>query len=343
MDKRFSAALAAALLVWQTYPLGCAAESLGNLVFPDNQALGVLFQVRTRTGKNLDVPRNILQCGIDFSSDDLSENSKQVADIIELSPSLDKLRSLKDRVNLNDKSVDGLSARLDYYEALLQAEEILADADRSVDYVLAEIAAERGLNSEILATYRTSAGRKAQWAGWASAFTNGALWSVCEAYEIPTSKRPRYAIPSGILGIIAGVVPSAFSLYAIRAAGGSSHEEQKQPNMLAQVLELSPDKETKFPNPVWKFLNSVPPGDQEGKTRKQQILERWQADKNIPGYTENLDGEKVEQLAGTAPVSRVNIAVLETRDVMLTQLSGEVWKMKKMLYELSTAVRKLRV
>jgi hypothetical protein len=110
--------------------------------------------------------------------------------------------------------------------------------------------------------------------------------------------------------------------------------------MLTKLFDLKPDLEDEYPAQVWSYMNSVPASEANGKkTRRDQLIDRWVADKNIPGFTDRTSKDQLELVtAYRSTKDGVTIDMLQTRETMLSQLSGEVMKMKRLLLELSMAV-----
>src|SRR5262249_53465029 len=145
--------------------------------------------------------------------------------------------------------------------------------------------AEQNVAGEVLATLTAKRDNVVNRSNQVSYITNGALWAIAEALDIPTWKRPKYAISSGTVGIIAGMVPSVASMYAIYKSGGKNINSDCESNMLAKIFDYPVNTEVDYPKSVWAFLNSVPAGDVSGKTRRTQLIDRWISDSNIPQFT----------------------------------------------------------
>jgi len=224
--------------------------------------------------------------------------------------------------------------------AEIDASAILQETNFAIDFVLAELQAEYDLYISMLGTFTNDRDKAVLKTNALSFVTNGILWALAEGYDIPTYRYPRLSIPSGINGIAAGVVPSIASAYALYQLNGKQKTSEEDPNMLAKLFNYPTSQEIEYPGSVWNFMNSVPPGDQSGKTRKDQLIDRWVKDKNIPSFTDRTAKKDLDII--TASVSRrkgLSISTLNTRQTMLEQLSAEILKMKRLLYDLSMAVR----
>lgn len=278
-----------------------------------------------------------MRSGINLNTTKLSPNSVQLANQLGLSPLIKRINLLRSSVNESrPDTLERIIARQNLSEALGSARQIILEADLAVDFAVAEINSEEQLYDELLSTYQSKANRNVQWANWASYYTNGALWAAGEGLDIPTWKRPKYSISSGTTSILAGVVPSLFSLWAMRLSGGGKHSGKRHPNMLAQIFDLPHDHEVDYPQQVWAFLQTAPADSQSARSRKDQLIDRWVEDNNIPKFTDRANKAETELLSATVDTNKgVTIDLLQTRKVMLSQLSAEIGKMKRLLFELS--------
>ena len=292
---------------------------------------------------SVSVPTQILKTGINLNSSAVSPNSDQVSDLIGLTPVLAKLQSLRGHVSQirgAEPSLANLTLRQDYSEAQLQARQSIEQANLEVDFVLAEINAERNLYSEILSTLIAKRDRAVAHSNAASFYTNGALWAIGEAFDIPTYRVPRYSIPSGTISILAGIVPSLFSLYAMHQYNGKKLTSEAEPNMLAKLFDYQINNEVDYPASVLAFLNAVPPDGLSKKSRKDQLIDRWLTDQNIASFTDRKNKLVLDSLTGAVSHEKaLTIDSLTARQDMLQQLAGEVMKMKRMLLELSLAAK----
>lgn len=311
-----------------------------------NQAIKKQSDASNSSGVNsIDHPTQILKTGIDLSAATISPNSKQLADAIEITPVLEKIQELRARkVDLyqNGQSVtlEGLALRQDLTDALVQSHTLIQRTLLEVDFVMSEIEAEENVYQELLYTYQDMRDKTVARTNAMSFTTNGALWAVAEALTIPTFRHPNYAIPSGITGIVAGLVPSLFSYQAMRQVTGKKRTSEVEPNVLAKLFDYPVSPDIDYPKSVWRFLLSVPPGDPSGKSRRQQLIERWIADNNLPQFTDSTSREQIDIITASASHKKgLSIATLSTRLVMLQQLEGEVMKMKRMLLEISMVSR----
>ena len=315
-----------------------AASSSGRLA-TDANAPAVVAPAEPVANSNA-FPKQILRTGINLNTTGVSANSVQLANDIQLSPVLDRIQSLHQRVDSLAASPERSDARIDLLEAKQQALQIIERTSLEIDFAMAEMAAEQNVYTAILSTFTSDRDKLLARANAGSFISNGVFWALAEAYDIPTNKHPNLSVPSGTLGIIAGVVPSLASMYTLRAVNGKKKNSDVEPNMLAKLFNYPTTADIEYPKSVWAYLNEVPPGDSGGKTRKDQIIDRWIADSNIPGFTSRGSKSQLDVITGSVAQKKgLSIATISTRLVMLEQLSAEIMKMKRMLLELSMVVQ----
>ncbi len=286
-------------------------------------------------------PKQILRTGVNLKASVLSPNTRQLADILKLTPLLLRIQSLRGRVDLArfQPNEENLASSQQLIAAIVEAELIIQEANLGVDFSLAEIMAEENVYAEVLSSYSNSRDKRIFAANAASYMTNGALWAIGEAYDIPTYKYPRLSIPSGTVSILAGIVPSLASGYTLYALNGPRKTSENDPNMLTKLFDRDVNPEIDYPIPVWEFLNKVPAGDPTGKTRREQLMDRWISDKNIPSFTDRKSADQIDVITASNPHRKgLSISTLGVREVMLQQLAAEILKMKRMLLELAMAV-----
>ena len=163
------------------------------------------------------------------------------------------------------------------------------------------------------------------------------LWAVAEALAIPTYSHPRLSIPSGIIGIPAGLVPSLFAVYAVRSASGSHYQREDYPNMLSKFYNFPMIPRLEYPESVWAYLNEPPPGGTT-RTRRQIMLDHWEEDKNLRFFNRAITRDRLVILTGQKQPS-VDIDLLNDRITMLREVKAVTLQMSRPLLELVMIVR----
>ena len=75
--------------------------------------------------------------------------------------------------------------------------------------------------------------------------------------------------------VISGGIGTGLTTLAILQMHGFWRKVDTPPNSLAEVLNLQPDSEYRFSPLVSNYLNAVPPGSTDGKTRRELLNEAW--------------------------------------------------------------------
>jgi len=283
------------------------------------------------------LPSQILRTGVVITSTGLSPNTMQLADNIGLTPLMEQVQLISDKTASNSGivSIESLTNKQDLLETRQKARMLIQKTGLEVDATVAEISAERELYNEILTKFKEDRDKAIAKTNAFAFISNGALWAVTEAFVIPTYKHAIYNVPAGIVGIPAGMVPSAASMYTFKLINGKKKDSEVEPNMLAKIFKYQTNSEIEYPKSVWDYLNGVPADAPNSKTRIDQLIDRWIADSNIPSFTDRNSKKQLDVI--TASVSQrkgLTISSLTVRTVMLDQLLAEVVKMKRMLLEL---------
>ena len=274
-------------------------------------------------------------------SDQMSPNTRQLASMLQLTPLLEQVQTIREHLgkDVDIMTSDNALQKQQLMFATVEAMQIIQETDLSIDFALAEINAEQILYKEISDTFTGNRDKAVLKTNALSFIANGALWAVAEGLDIPTFSRPNYAISSGTNGILAGIIPTIASMYALKQLDGKKRGSEVDPNMLAKLFDCQTTTDVDYPTPVWQFLNTAPASDMVKRTRKDQLIDRWVSDKNLPTFT-NRDAKKDIEIitATTSHKKALSIASLQVREAMLSQLGAEILKMKRMLLEISMAL-----
>jgi hypothetical protein len=287
------------------------------------------------------LPKQILRTGVNLNSSDVSPNTRQLAENLKLTALLERLQTLRPKINPIDfePTLENIALSQQITACTSEATQIIQEANLSADFTLAEINAEQNIYNEMLSTMAGDRDKAVLKTNAISFILNGALWSICEGLDIPTYRYPKLAIPSGATGILAGIVPSIASMYALRQLNGKQETSEREPNMLAKIFNYPVTAEIEYPKSVWDFLSEPETGSKSGKSRRDLLIERWVTDNNIPAFTDRASSKFLDALTATKPQKKgLNITTLNTRLAMLQQLGAEVLKMKRLLLELAMVV-----
>lgn len=292
---------------------------------------------RESIANSMPIPNPILSTGCDITSPYISPNAQKLAEQLHISAQLSALY----RPNAAESS-DEIGERLSYFEAREHVSEVLRGAEMDVNYVLAELYDEQATYNELLSAYSAERDKIIAKTNAVSFATNGGLWALCEGLSIPTVSRAGFAVPSGITGILAGIIPSIASALTLKQLAGKNYSAPAAPNMLSQLFNRETSPELNYPPVVWDFLNDTP-ADNPQKKRKDILVDRWVMDSNIPVLTDRQSTKQINAVTGSTDQNKsLNISILSARIAMLQQLSCEVFKMNRLLDELEMALRGLK-
>jgi len=282
-------------------------------------------------------PHPLFELETSLDSRDISRESIQLAAIIDVLKPLKRLQALRrKRASTNLLTQEEWQ---EYTDLRLDVTEKIQQARLDIDFVASEIEEEMTGGREI---YETYSNRRDAMINRANAYafrTNGVLWAVAEALDIPTYARPRYSISSGTIGILAGLIPTAFSLYAVHSMAGRHYQRKPYPNMLSKLFGEPVLMRNDFPSSIWRYLSAVPDGGT--KSRKEMMIDYWLEDKNIACLKDAANQGQVDLVTG-ARQRAVTIQVMNDRLTMLGQLKSVVMHMTRPLLELQMIERGLK-
>lgn len=278
-----------------------------------------------------------IKSGTDINSDELSGEALQLAKQLNLLDKLQRLEHLRQESSAAENKL-AEDQRLALIELKEEITEILEETRMEIEYVRAALAGEIAVQSELARAYAQRRDDRVFKNNLWSFRTNGVLWTLTEALSIPTYSHPRYCVTSGTIGILAGLVPSAFSLVAAWDSKRGSFIREKWPNMLAKIFGYPVDASIDYPQSVWNFLNSVPPRLNYGKTRAEILVDQWLEDKNIRILTSRDNRAQTDLLTGSVK-QKLTIDLLTDRVNMMSQLDAVVALMNRPLLEVMLVVR----
>lgn len=272
----------------------------------------------------------------DVHTENVSAEAIQLAQQLKLTDNLIELSKLK-KARLADKNSLSHDELERYRDLKEEVTETIEQTRLEVDFVQAEFAREIAVYSELLAAYLDDRDRKVNLSNAWGYRTNGVLWAAAEGLSIPTYAQPKYSIPSGIVGIIAGLTPSAFSLYALRQDSGGHFVRKAHPNMLSKVFNYPVTPELEYPDSVWTWLNSQAPVGPK-VTRLEVLIDWWQKDGNIRYFSAKPTHRQLDLLTATDQ-HELTIQLISDRLAMLRTVDATILGINRPLLELMMVVR----
>ncbi len=287
-----------------------------------------------------EIPKQILRTGVNLNATSISPNSRQLADSLNLTPLLLRVQQLRGKIDPTnfEPTVENCALATQLTASTVEASQLLQEASLAIDFTIAEIQAEQNIYNELLSNFTGDRDKQVLRTNAVSFILNGALWAICEGYDIPTNRHPNFSITSGTTGILAGVIPSIASIYALYQLNGKRRTSEVDQNMLAKLFDYRVGPDVEYPKQVWDFLSTVP-ADGSTTSRKEQLIDRWIADKNMPSFTDRKSHSQLDIITASALEKKgLSISSLTARNTMLQQLGSEIQKEKRLLLELSMVV-----
>jgi hypothetical protein len=273
-------------------------------------------------------------------SDVMSADAVQMAELLGIYEKLKRVVEFSKTAALAPaQGLDGppnREAREEISELKFEILETVEETRLQIDFVMAEIDEEQVILEEAERIFSEDRDNRVNRANQTAFRTNGALWAIAEAMDIPTYNHPRLSIPSGTVGIIAGIVPSLFSGYATRASSGAHYERMIYPNILTKLYDLPTIPRVEYPDIVWQYLNAKPCG--ESRTRRQVMRDHWQNDTNIHIFKDGIDDKKLLWLTGNRPYT-ADLQLISDKLIMMGQVKAVALQMSRPLLEICMALR----
>jgi len=288
--------------------------------------------------KTLAVPAAPVLSNLDLNSSTLSVGAQRLAKQLGLIPSFTRLEQLRKQVQLSKGEKLPLEVRQDLLEVKQEIMEKIEQTRLDIEFVQAGLSVEIAIQDELLHAFEADRDKRMN-ANYLWSFrTNGALWAVAEGLDIPTYNHPRYSIPSGTIGIVAGLIPSIFSIVAIREAKGGRYEREARPNILSKIFDYPPPPEMDFPKSVWTWVNTPIANGVSTKSRLGELIDRWTEDKYMQMFSDRNSRAQLDIITG-AVRSRLTLQLISDRLAMLRQVSAMIAMMNRPLLELMMVVR----
>lgn len=265
----------------------------------------------------------------------LTPQARQLVDELGLREHIDRLQQLCEHEKHKTGAPltpEGTALRMEVTEVvlttMLQCQEVIAQ----IDYEIAdarELMAAMGSKRDKAILYNT----------YAALFANGIVASVGNLLEMPQTmnEQPGETLASG-----ASLLSGGLGYLALRQQGGAKLSSMIKPNMLAKVFKRPNDSDTEYPHIIWKYLNAVPPGVQNGQTRRQLLMQHWVLNGRLNDLTSPKSREYMRVVSGTIPqVKTVTMNMLDDRSSMLADVRATVSQIYKELLNLMLVVRAL--
>jgi hypothetical protein len=143
------------------------------------------------------------------------------------------------------------------------------------------------------------------------------------------------------ISFAAGGISTFFSLRAFRQIRAERRPEWALPNMLAAFFHQPEEQHSHYPEDVWAYLSSVPPGEGTQASRKQLLLDSWGEAHRLGVLNSPQSKQRIALFTSTnAADKKLSIDVLTERAAMLDDVADEVVQMKEDLAEILRGLRR---
>jgi len=262
----------------------------------------------------------------------LSPDALQAAQIIGVEALITRLSSLaaaKEVGAVFGMSFEELSLRQRITEAVVVASLDVDDALDRIDYERAQIIELR----DILRSHRDRAVGTTSVATLAIGTGLGAVSGLLQFSD--STKGAGNAI-----GFAAGGISTLLSLRSIRQQRSGKRPAWVLPDMLSPFLGGSQEPHGHYPNGVWAYLNSAPPGRASPASRRERILAEWLGAGRFGPLNSPQGKAKIALLTDTnAANKKLGIDLLSERSAMLADVRDEMSLMKRDLRDLLREIR----
>ncbi len=254
--------------------------------------------------------------------------------------SLIKIISENEDINLREspQNFEELITQFNMLKVKGRYNSILFKASLEIDSFESVLQKEINQYHEVQMVLSEKANKRINMTNFASFWSNGALWAVAEAFDIPTYRNPlaKLSIVSGSTGILAGIIPSAFSLYSLPFLSSKQYPMENDPNMLAPLFNYQIPPNKQYPLLIWKYLNhKAIESNSANLTRREILINNWIKKGFILNENNVKAKETLDIICSTVTQKKgFRLTTLGYRESMLSDVSGLVSNLKIYLQEL---------
>jgi hypothetical protein len=214
---------------------------------------------------------------------------------------------------------------------------LLQHAALEVEEALAGIDGDLTINNMLL-SYVTSKKERSNNLNNIATFIGSGTFGMADS---GTSIKMSPPVPQ-IFGLVSSAIAVGLPMLALR--GGSYRNPRKEAteaNTLSPIFGR-PYQGATYDPIVWNYIESVPPDGTSNETRRQLLLQRWQAYRGVRTTRGGNDKEFLDSLVGGPTKSnKLSLDVLKTRAELLFDVRALVQLMYKDISEISSMVVEL--
>ncbi len=262
----------------------------------------------------------------------LSPSALQAANIIGVEALITRLSSLAAAKDTN--AVPGMS----FDELLLrqQITDAIVVASLDIDDVLNRIDNERAQVIELRDILRSNRDRAVGTTSVATLAIGTGLGVVSGVLQFSDTTKGA----GNIIGFAAGGISTLLSFHSIRQQRSGKRPAWILPDMLSPFFGVSQEQHGGYPDAVWVYLNSAPPGAASPASRRDRILAEWLGADRFKALDSPEGKAKIALLTDTnAANKKLSIDLLSERSAMLADVRAEISLMKGDLHALLGAIR----
>lgn len=261
----------------------------------------------------------------------LSNDAKVLAEQIGIMPLLEEYVKIPSKTASTQAQINNLSLRQDLLETLLATSLDVRSTCNRIDRELAD-------TNQVLAFQAERRDRAVRLNTYANFLSGGVSGIVRGSMKLGNIND----IPPEIIETTEGSIQTSLATWALRQQQGDRRLEKQLPNTLAKIMVTSESRPAEMPEVIWTYLNTVP--DKGKVTRRTNLLERWSKLDMCLIHAGHREPPKVTamRIAGTHKVQTINIAVLQDRVAMLTELRVMILEMDDLLLQLMEVIKKQR-
>lgn len=262
----------------------------------------------------------------------LSPGAKETANLLGIMPFITEYYNLP----ATERGEEGGTMSLHALTLRQKISDAVMTESLEIDGVLAEIDNEVAKTNELRSVLESKRDRKLAINNLINFVGTASIGIVGSALQLSDS----LSKPGTSVGIVASGFSVVLSFIGIRQQHGGKQPLEFSPNMLAIFFSRTPEFHSDYPEDIWQYLNSVPPTEATGKTRKDSLIKKWADVGRIDLDSKPKTQEKIDLLTtGVSQKRPLTIDVLMDRTAMLDDVRAELSLMKRDLSKLMIAIK----
>ncbi len=229
------------------------------------------------------VDRPKRQLFVDLKVHELTEDTKELAEQLEILPMIEELYDRNSTKTIVQKSIVRDKVLETILESYFDAASVQAEADQEKSSLQAL--------QELLIARRD---RSVTINNATNFIASGTLNTIGSILGF-SAKAPPF--PGNLNQMLSGVVSTGMSTYSLKQASGGKTKGHGKPTVLAELFGRPIDVETTYPESVWRFFHGKAPGH-PGMTRVQVLEQNWIANHHLEPIGSDRSTLKIDIVCG---------------------------------------------